>query len=495
MQKSFNLSISIMKIKLIPALSALLIAGCTSQQLSEPLEEIPVANASVTVRAVNPSSVVTDADAITVAERFSKVGHESRSTVATVRDVLTIKNDDGTPSMYVVRYADNQGYVIVSAYKDYMPVMAHSATGTFELDSDNQGLKMWIENQKYISANRASLPDSVRAQFRMEWEQYDYLEQNIDALASSRGTAEVNALLSSQINEWRREGCTVYSVNQFSQTAEFHNLPAEVQEKFLTLPNGYGNTNYGDVLDFSFAVKRSGDVGPRVQPMIQTRWLQAFGFNDAVPSVGTSSHPKLGCTTIAAGQIMKYHEYPNTFDWSLMLPTSATDASRQFLYELACRIGVEFGINESPGTNAGVVSALKSYGYANAQDKRHDKNNVIDNLLRGWPVYMSGQYDKEEHGHAWICDGYYAEAYISRWELWTLEYCSPYKDPEKLLHLYDYTIDARSYAPMFHVVWGFTSPKEGYYSDMNFTIYSGDGSSYNYSKYEAWDIINIYPVK
>lgn len=484
-----------MKTKLIPVLSALLLAGCTSQQLSEPLEETANTNTSILVRAVNPSADVTDADAITVAERFSKVGHESRSTLPTVRDVLTIKNDDGTPSMYVVRYADNQGYVIVSAYKDYMPVMAHSATGSFELDSDNQGLNMWIENQKYISANRALLPDSVKAQFRMEWEQYDYLEQSIDALASSRGTAEVNALISSQLNEWWSQGFTVYTVNEFTRSAEFQNLPADVQERFLTLPAGYGNPNYGDVLDYSFAVKSSTNSGYRVEPMIKTRWLQDFGFNEAIPTVGTNPHPKLGCTTIAAGQIMRYHEYPKTFDWNQMLPTSATDASRQFLYGLACRIGVEFGIDQSPGYDSKVVSALKSYGYTNARYIEHNKDNVIDNLTHGWPVYMSGQYDENKNGHAWICDGYYRDIYVDKWELWTLEYCSPYKDPEKFILLNEYTTGAYAVAPMFHAVWGFTYPAEGYYSDMNFTIYTGNGTSYNYSKYDAWDIINIYPVK
>ena len=131
----------------------------------------------------------------------------------------------------------------------------------------------------------------------------------------------------------------MYTVNEFSRSAEFQNLPADVQERFLTLPAGYGNPNYGDVLDYSFAVKSSTNSGYRVEPMIKTRWLQDFGFNEAIPTVGTNPHPKLGCTTIAAGQIMRYHEYPNTFDWNQMLPTSATDASRQFLYELACRIG------------------------------------------------------------------------------------------------------------------------------------------------------------
>lgn len=57
-------------------------------------------------------------------------------------------------------------------------------------------------------------------------------------------------------------------------------------------------------------------------PYLQTKWGQGVGFNDALTYMGCSSYsngkPPTGCVATATAQIMKYHQYPASFNWSSM---------------------------------------------------------------------------------------------------------------------------------------------------------------------------------
>lgn len=48
-----------------------------------------------------------------------------------IREIVPINGDNGEPSMYVVNYADNKGWVIVSASTDYAPILAHGKVGYY----------------------------------------------------------------------------------------------------------------------------------------------------------------------------------------------------------------------------------------------------------------------------------------------------------------------------------------------------------------------------
>lgn len=61
----------------------------------------------------------------------------------TIRD----SSSENNPLMYVINYADG-GFVIISATKDYYPVLAYSDEGSFVLSEDMGSVAVWWEKPK-----------------------------------------------------------------------------------------------------------------------------------------------------------------------------------------------------------------------------------------------------------------------------------------------------------------------------------------------------------
>jgi len=175
--------------------------------------------------------------------------------------------------------------------------------------------------------------------------------------------------------------------------------------------------------------------------LITSTWGQEGSYNDSCPSY-------VGCVAVAMGQIMRYHQWPNTgrgwhkyipqdqpeyglqfadfgsttYKWELMpdrLRSRSTMAEKQAVQQMLYHVGVSVSMSytkEGSGayeTDAAI--ALCSYfKYDNKTMKRccsddytaQDWFSLIKNEIDcGRPVLYSGANDDEE-GHAWIVDGY-----------------------------------------------------------------------------------------
>ncbi len=54
-------------------------------------------------------------------------------------------------------------------------------------------------------------------------------------------------------------------------------------------------------------------------PLLQTRWGQNYGYNELVRFNNcTSGTSPTGCVATAMAQVMRYHEYPSYYNWSIM---------------------------------------------------------------------------------------------------------------------------------------------------------------------------------
>ena len=72
------------------------------------------------------------------------MGDSDKSRSSLGYTVSTIKDDNGNDAIYVVNFANDGGFVLVSAVKNIQPILAYSNSGYFSLTSDAPlGLKNW----------------------------------------------------------------------------------------------------------------------------------------------------------------------------------------------------------------------------------------------------------------------------------------------------------------------------------------------------------------
>ena len=73
------------------------------------------------VKAAYTTKVSVD-DAKRVAGLFNGAGGESRA-LKVIKEIKVVEDVNGTPTMYVVNFANNQGFVLVSATRNFLPVL------------------------------------------------------------------------------------------------------------------------------------------------------------------------------------------------------------------------------------------------------------------------------------------------------------------------------------------------------------------------------------
>ena len=76
-------------------------------------------------------------DASILAKKFAnnEYGRDSRNASSIIiKDIQTITSESDEPLMYVVNYSDDQGFVVISATKNYTPVLAYSDKGYLDVN-------------------------------------------------------------------------------------------------------------------------------------------------------------------------------------------------------------------------------------------------------------------------------------------------------------------------------------------------------------------------
>ncbi|MCQ2330600.1 MAG: C10 family peptidase [Paludibacteraceae bacterium] len=178
-----------------------------------------------------------------------------------------------------------------------------------------------------------------------------------------------------------------------------------------------------------------------VAPLLKTTWGQDSPFNRQTPEIN-GQHCPTGCVATAIAQIMKYHQWPikgtgklsyrwnrqtlvadfehTTYQWDKMknsynrsYTTEQADAVAILMAQLGIAAEMEYTL-EGSGTNSQLLypALYNNLGYDKELTIKYVDGVGVDtaldliqsNLLKGWPVYMTGTTDHNE-GHAFVCDG------------------------------------------------------------------------------------------
>lgn len=175
----------------------------------------------------------------------------------------------------------------------------------------------------------------------------------------------------------------------------------------------------------------------QVGPLIETRWGQGCGYNDALPNnscpgdSGRCYRYPVGCVATAMAQIARYWEAGYTTatgaiaitDWDAMPDENISEGDSPDVAQLMANMGglvdMNYGCSGSGASSGDAHDAfVDNFPFSNASmrdlDSGSDYQRLISEIENQRPVYMRGCNEKEttlffftsySGCHAWIADG------------------------------------------------------------------------------------------
>lgn len=386
---------------------------------------------------------VSTSDAKLLAENIFKSGsgkYSNKGVKKKVNEVTTFSTDSVSSSFHIINY-DGGGFLILAGDKRSYPVLAFSNENNFDTDAEAYPdlLVEWLKNQgEYI---KEIANDSInRSEFHKLW--------NIE---------EIEGFITS-ISTKQNKGLT----SKMSYLDEYPlNVPVLI-------------TSYG--------------------PLLSTTWNQGTGYNNFAPDLNCSNYSNgrapTGCVATAMSQIMRYHQYPSSYNWSIMpnaIYYSTTNSSganevARLMRDSGNSVGVDWGCDGSSATTSDVANALiNTFNYSSATYSSSPIGVTINSEIAGNnPVILRGGekttkwliFNVYDNGHAWVCDGtqkYFTKVQVSIGGGPTFP-----GGPANTFLLTSY---------LYHMNWGWGGHEDGWYANWE----NNEGSFY----YKGGMIYNI----
>lgn len=363
----------------------------------------------------------------------------------------------------VVLYAVNltDGYVFVSSSKDTYPIYGYAEYGEFNGKDTGTGLDVILSEYKLpVESSDSSLS------YRDFWSRYELVSTLPKITTRADVPSDYYDLLNQYLGNWLSDG---YSVNYLYDQPE--GMPDELYESFCQdaeLEMG-GMFQY-PYMNCAIITYKTTSVRNDINPMLSTKWDQGSPYNESDPQ-----RRFLGCTTIAAGQIMRFYQYPLTYPasdieirWNLM----PNGTSNSFLAEFLLRLKNDIRVDDYGNAKLDKLnSAIQHYGYT-TEIIKHSDSKVYSELYNGRPVCMTGL--KSGGGHAWVCDGFHSSVETTEYNLYIVRYEGGV--PSRMMQ-YNQQLEYDHGPSFFHMNWGWGGTSDGYYLDNRIAVPNGDYST------------------
>ena len=453
-------------INFVISLILLFSASCSKVSLISEPDYNDTDALALTPSGIDKESVtLTENDASTIADLFvnyrpkTKVGNAK-----TIKDIIPVKDDNSETLLYGVNFDD--GYVLIPANKFSFPILANVERGYFNGEKTESGADVLL-NEIKAGIKAANENPELRVN-RSVWSSF---EKNDEIKIPLQTRTDLDDALNDLMYNLGADGWTVYALAHQPE-----DMPDDLYDIFCDAAfNENGEDPDYDYMYYSIIAEKPFQSITTKGPYLTTSWGQQSPYNEPYSNA-------LGCTTIAAGQIMRFFEYPgysSSFPYTLsVMPNSISSYNSNlcgFLYNLKNTIGVD---SNGGATINEVRNALINYGYSISKIV-HNSTSVINAIDDGRPVYMRGE-DSGYGGHAWVCDGYLMTDSYNKYQLYIFRY------EDGVPSYYDLELDETGnhfHHFMFHMNWGWYGDRNGYYFDSNLLLnnITIDGSSVNYN--------------
>jgi Peptidase C10 family. len=380
----------------------------------------------------------------------------------TIRDSKS--NND--PLMYIMNYAHG-GFVIVGANKNYYPVLAYSDKNNFEITENMPfGLSMWLDETKEAIRQSETMDEDTKSQMRSLWRGYEAVINTITPTIKTKSNPAQEAAFQARIAELQEGDGAGYEFYRLSEAFYLGAFP----DTYGAYLHYCGMANeIESPLQYTIIGFKGGEVVNGTGPLLSTKWHQYSPYNDLCGSNDQAA----GCATIAVAQIMKYHQYPNYFNFDNMPNTGATTYTKNYIRDVGVALGIDYNSGNSNVNKNKTKATLQNFGY-NATLTNYDPVAARNELLiHGRPLLMRGETNNSE-GHIWVCDGarnsYCYMSYFIEFLAWgnsytNIDYAPTLESPS--------TINGVSVL-FFNMNWGWYSTPSGWYIHNNVNTAEGN---------------------
>ena len=342
-------------------------------------------------------------DASKLAKRFAKNEYDGKSRTAstiTVKDIQAVASETGEPLMYVVNYANDKGFTVISATKNYAPVLAYSDEGYLNVDDVSFTENIFMDEYKtYIESVVNLKCDSLRQKYAIDWSFYEKKPEAINSRAYT--DEQIQQELANARTYYTNQGYEVHSLG-----AAAYLIPAAGGQTGEERADGFvrdicnHTPSLYDCMDVTLLLVKRYETS--FGPYITTSW------NQYAPYCTDAWNGYAGCWTIATTQLMKYYEWPTSFDWSNIRHTLTAPLSQDEtnLMNLRKEMDPQYDLDGTGITINKAKEMLQNYGYTATLQNYPGYESIASEIKIGRPVLMNGGDSITDERHAWICDGY-----------------------------------------------------------------------------------------
>lgn len=381
-----------MNLKLTTCLvTILLFVSCTNNLDVDVVKTTSTAESDISVLSETENPFVSEAQALFVAKKFQNLP-QTRNQEDERADVQTIFDENNTPLMYIINYPD-QKFIIIGATRNYYPILAYSDKNNLSINQES-GLLEWLKETKYAIKESESYDEDLTSRMRFLWNFYE--KPQVKEVAQTRGSAEENRVMRARMSELMQlyPGYYCRPLSQCS-SSDFPLYGTDIYEKLCRLASQFNTP-----LEYTICAIKDNSHFDGVDPLTQTEWHQGYPFN------APYNNNPIGCVTVAIAQIMKFHQFPNQYNWNSMPPSNyqATSETHRLISDILSATGIDPN-QDSEATIDDAQNAFNSFQYS-VSKKNHNNGDVENELrLKRHPVYMRGSDKNSGKGHAWVCDG------------------------------------------------------------------------------------------
>lgn len=294
----------------------------------------------------------------------------------------------------MVNFANNRGFLFVSADSGMRPLLAYVEKGEFTGNDLPGGTQLWIK-------------------------------KTID---------NVELVRKGKVNNWK-SAMAAWRAYFNSMTPFSNNKATNNVKRINVLPP---NESDPCIADPNYTSTTQTSVGP----LLPIQWGQTDTYNDLFADMSCTTsfngRPPTGCVATAMAQVIRYWQFPTVYNY-LSMPT---DHGNLEVQTLMMNVGTSINMNyacsgsapptesyflgnlTNTSTSERVASSLvNNFGYSSSNFKFYDqsssdymtaKNEVANNrpvILTGYPNTDFWQ-NPSGAGHSWVMDGYLETTYI-----------------------------------------------------------------------------------
>lgn len=454
----------------------LALAACQSE---EPMQTTPPITEEAAMPVINepaPDDIEVNSYELSrlLNSDISPVKSTSRSTQM---HIDTVCNDDGLPLIYIINYGDNEGFVITSAVKTAFPILAYNTVGHYDLENINANTKFVLENMEINVENTLTLPVDSISNNRSLWKsvertsdvgsRYGVYDDEYDSWPESLKESYQKSVFAMRavVGTWP-QGDYVFLEQPYASW-----LTNEYIEDVMQAAECYCYLSYITRYQKISAALHKGFllIDNKIPCCIKSTWDQVSGYNKRFPMINDSTHAYAGCGPVAAGQIMRFYEWPPKYDWANMPYNQGNDTTSYFLLDIAQAAKAKYEIGGTSVTADNLNSAFKAFGYKTDGVKKLESSSQIS-YCHTKPVVIFGETANSNNiGHVFIACGF--SQYQSVQKIYTYTITRP-----EVFECVGQIQTESFYNENLYINWGYGGEGDGYF---NFNYMVVKGTVYN----------------